>query len=76
MTAALTLPARTTTLTLFPRVFSLTLPTRQGYSLPGRIRLEDDSGYWLFEDGARFLTEAGDVGVPLTLYTRTLGLTL
>ena len=63
-------------LTLFRRTADLTLQARTGAADPALWLLEDESGYWLFEDAARWLGEAGDTGTPLTLRPRSPDLTL
>lgn len=67
MSVDLTLPARN---------HNLRLEARSGFSWPALLLLEDSSGYWLFEDSARIMGEAGDTGTALGLHTRTFDLTL
>lgn len=80
----LTVKARSLTLTAAERDYSLTAQRRSfaltatelaGVYLPALAVLEDNSGYWLFEDGSRVMFEPGDEGAPLTVRERSFTLT-
>jgi hypothetical protein len=63
-----TLSSRPTAWTLIDR--------EEGDYKPTLMRLENDTGYWLWEDGSRIMWEAGDTGTPWMLASRPTAWTI